>query len=196
MYAMQYEITLPADYDMEIIRNRVRTKGHLLDNFDGLALKAYLIRERGVAGSPVNQYAPFYLWDNTDGMNRFLWGGAGFAGIIDSFGRPPVHHWTGVAAQAGPARDGTPVAATRRTAFIPREDDLAAVVGAALERVEDLARTPGVFVTALALDPRHWELVHLTLWDGSAPDRAEGTRYAVLHTSSPHLHEVDGGRTW
>ena len=30
MYAMQYEITLPADYDMGIIRHRVATKGDLL----------------------------------------------------------------------------------------------------------------------------------------------------------------------
>ena len=32
-----------------------------------------LIRERGTDGSPVNQYAPFYLWDAVDGMGRFLW---------------------------------------------------------------------------------------------------------------------------
>lgn len=25
-------------------------------------------------------------------MSRFLWGGGGFSGIIDSFGRPAVHH--------------------------------------------------------------------------------------------------------
>lgn len=79
MHAMQYEITLPADYDMGIIRTRVATKGHLLDAFPGLGLKAYLIRERA-GGSPVNQYAPFYLWRAPEGMNAFLWG-AGFQGL-------------------------------------------------------------------------------------------------------------------
>jgi hypothetical protein len=58
MHAMQYEITLPAEYDMKIIRHRVATKGHLLDAFPGLGLKAFVIRERGIGGSPVNQYAP------------------------------------------------------------------------------------------------------------------------------------------
>ena len=43
MYAMQYEIALPADYDMAIIRRRVATKGPLLDTMPGLGLKAYLI---------------------------------------------------------------------------------------------------------------------------------------------------------
>ena len=32
MYAMQYEIPLPADYDMAIIRRRVASKGHLTDS--------------------------------------------------------------------------------------------------------------------------------------------------------------------
>ena len=74
MQAMQYEITLPADYDMAIIRDRVATKGTMTDDFQGLGLKAYAIRERGVDGSAVNQYAPFYLWASIDGMNSFLWG--------------------------------------------------------------------------------------------------------------------------
>lgn len=60
MLAMRYAITLPADYDMGIIHDRVATKGPLLDDFPGLGVKAYLVRERGEHGSPVNQYAPFY----------------------------------------------------------------------------------------------------------------------------------------
>ncbi len=39
MHAKQYEITLPADYDMGVIRERVATKGHLLDAFPGLGFK-------------------------------------------------------------------------------------------------------------------------------------------------------------
>lgn len=77
MYAMQYELTLPADYDMGIIRKRVAARGLATDIFPGLGLKAYLILERGVEGSKVNQYAPFYLWTAISGMSRFLWGGAG-----------------------------------------------------------------------------------------------------------------------
>lgn len=39
---MQCEITLPADYDMAIIRHRVATRGASTDAFVGLGLKAYL----------------------------------------------------------------------------------------------------------------------------------------------------------
>ena len=39
-------------------------------------------------------------------MGRFLWGGGGFHGIVESFGRPAVHHWTGVAHERGPELGG------------------------------------------------------------------------------------------
>ena len=36
MHAMRYAITLPSDYDMTIIRNRVAKSGHLMDGFQDL----------------------------------------------------------------------------------------------------------------------------------------------------------------
>ena len=193
MYAMQYEITLPADYDMKIIRERVATRGRAMDDFGGLGLKAFIIRERGVDGSPVNQYAPFYLWDAVGGMNRFLWGGGGFRGIVDDFGRPEVRHWTGAAFERGPAYGATPRAATRRTEPVPAGADPEEVAEAAIEELRERARTPGVHTTALAVDPRHWEIVHFTLWEDTPP-AAEGARYEVLHLSSPGLADLPRGR--
>ncbi|WP_269859265.1 DUF4865 family protein [Streptomyces sp. RPT161] len=195
MYAMQYQITLPADYDMEIIRRRVRTRGSALDAFPGLGLKAYLIRERE-KGSPVNQYAPFYLWHSIDGMNRFLWGGGGFHGIVDDFGRPPVEHWTGVGYERGPAFASTPRAATRRTQPVPSGIDPTSFVSRELDMLREHGSAPAVHSSALAIDPRHWELVRFTLWERLA-ERPEGeTGYEVLHLSSPHLAELPTGRHW
>ncbi|HEX4225142.1 MAG TPA: DUF4865 family protein [Pseudonocardiaceae bacterium] len=177
---MQYELTLPADYDMEIIRKRVRDRGGRTDGFPGLGIKAYLIRERGVDESPVNEYAPFYLWHEISGMNRFLWGGGGFTGIVDDFGRPPVRHWTGVDEQAGPAE--APIAATRRIEPMPAGVDPIEPVLAARQELRERAEHPGVYRTALAVDPQRWELVHFTLWARTPPASA-GTRYEVLHMS-------------
>jgi hypothetical protein len=191
MHAMQYEITLPADYDMGIIRERVATRGAALDGFPGLGLKAYLIRERGVGGSPVNQYAPFYLWQSPAGMNRFLWGGGGFHGIVRDFGRPAVRHWAGVALEHGPARTDPPRHATRRTERFPEGADPAATVSAALA---EMSTAPGVHSAALAVDPYSWELVHFTLWT-SAP-MSDGDRYEVLHLSTPALEAIRTGRQW
>ncbi|WP_406087927.1 DUF4865 family protein [Kitasatospora purpeofusca] len=105
MHAMQYEITLPADYDMRTVHRRIATKGPLLDSWPGLGLKAYLVRERGLDGSPVNQYAPFYLWRTAEGLNAFLLG-PGFRALCADFGRPAVRHWIGAGLRRGPAADG------------------------------------------------------------------------------------------
>nr|WP_223244649.1 DUF4865 family protein [Streptomyces sp. CBMA156] len=194
---MQYEITLPADYDMDVIRRRVAEKGHLLDAFPGLGLKAYLVRERGRQGSPVNQYAPFYLWRTAEGMNGFLWG-PGFRGLSADFGRPAVRHWLGAglahgvsAAERGAA--GPPTSATRETVRLPESADPAEAVERALA---ELPAHPALHTAAVAVDPSRWELLRFALWHGPAPEDAPGVRYQVLHLSSPELDRLPAGRHW
>lgn len=179
MYAAQYEITLPTDYDMGIIHKRVADFGHLLDDRKGLALKAYLVGE--------HQYAPFYLWHDTGAMAQFLFGGGGFQNIIRDFGRPVVRHWTGVAAIAGPARDTTPATASRLTT--PLGPD-----GVDQSTLDVLRHNENVHTAALAVDPHHWELVQFVLWRGEP--ETEGTRYAVHHLSAPGLDLLPDGRAW
>ncbi|SEF10145.1 protein of unknown function [Streptomyces sp. 2112.3] len=197
MHAMQYAITLPADYDMQIIRHRVKSRGHLLDDFAGLGLKAYGVRERGVDGSPVNQYAPFYLWADPEAMNRFLLGD-GFRGVVRDFGRPVVQHWQALYHRPGPAAGAPPRAYTRRTETLTEDADTAAVITRAVAGHEELATTDGVHTTALALDPRHWELVHFTLWAQAshASPGSVGDRYEVLHLSAPDTGRLGTGRQW
>ncbi|MFF8839268.1 DUF4865 family protein [Streptomyces sp. NPDC015130] len=192
MHAMQYEITLPADYDMGIVRERVATRGHLLDAFPGLGLKAYLIRERE-AGSPVNQYAPFYLWATPEGMNSFLWG-PGFQGIVQDFGRPVVQHWTGLAYEEGPAAASAPLAATRRRTPLGETVPPGEAVAEAVARHAREARRDGVVASALAVDPRHWELLAFTLWAGAEAPADEGERFRVLHLSAPGRGVLGAGR--
>ncbi|MFE6856202.1 DUF4865 family protein [Streptomyces sp. NPDC057674] len=194
MHAMQYEITLPADYDMGIIRTRVATRGHLLDDFPGLGLKAYLVRERG-DGSPVNQYAPFYLWAAPEGMNSFLWG-PGFQGIVHDFGRPVVQHWTGLAYEEGPASGAAPVGATRRRTPLGEGAPPGEAVADAVARHAREARRDGVVASALAIDPRHWELLAFTLWAVGEAPADEGDRFRVLHLSAPGRELLGAGRQW
>lgn len=44
VHVTQYEIALPADYDMEIISRRVAARGSATDDFPHLGLKAYAVR--------------------------------------------------------------------------------------------------------------------------------------------------------
>ncbi|MGP4048149.1 DUF4865 family protein [Streptomyces sp. 2A115] len=194
MHAMQYELTLPADYDMGIIRDRVSRVGHLLDDWDGLGLKAYLMRERGVDGSPVNQYGPFYLWHTPEGMNSFLWG-PGFQGLVNDFGRPVVQHWMGLAYEDGVSAASAPQVAVRRRVSVPEGVPLAEVTQEAVREAGRLAALDGAVCAAVAVDPRHWELVHFSLWAHDTP-KAAGEVYRVLHLSAPGRDRLARGRQW
>lgn len=194
MHAMQYEMTLPADYDMRIVRDRVERLGHFLDDWDGLGVKAYLMRERGVHGSPVNQYAPFYLWNTMKGMNSLLWGGP-FQGLAVDFGRPVVRQWSGVACEDGGRADSAAVLAVRQRVPVPEGVVLSEFMAEAVRETGRLAARDGAVLAATAVDTGRWELVRFSLWSHEAPD-AEGEVFRVLHLSAPGRETLPRGRQW
>jgi hypothetical protein len=202
MHAKQYDVTLPADYDMQIIRKKVANVGHTLDDRAGLGLKAWVIREHGIDGSPVNEFVAFYLWNDPGAMARFLVGGGGYESIIRGFGRSGVDHWVGISSVAGPARRAAPRAASRRLTAFPADHDLDGLgLTARIERetaeLEVLAGRAGVHTAVLAVDPRDWQLLRFILWEDSVPSDEDATeRYEVLHLSAPGLAELPEGRVW
>jgi Domain of unknown function (DUF4865) len=189
MQAMQYTIALPSDYDMSIVRERVATRGHLLDQLPGLGLKAYLIRERS-AECPVNQYAPLYLWTQAAAMGAFLWGGGGFQGIVADFGRPAVDHWAGAAFAFGAAKDAPVRAATIVREYLPADVDPRDRLVAARQWLKHRAGLEGVHSVAVAVAPACWEIMQCTLWAEGASPEPEGRGYQVLHLSAPHIHDL------
>ncbi|QEN90791.1 DUF4865 family protein [Labrys sp. KNU-23] len=192
MEAMHYAITLPADYDMAIIRARVASKGPLLDDFPGLGLKAYLIREKGVRGSTVNQYAPFYLWASPEGMGRFLWEGGGFAGLVAAFGRPSVRRWAGLSCLSGPSSLSNVRFATLREQAIAADIDPSGAIAEAREQLAIEAVREGSCLSALAVDPTDWKQMVFRLWASEPPEEA-GSTYEVLHLSRPGVDGLIAG---
>ncbi len=153
MHATQYESDVPrrlrhGDHPHRGLPRRTPPR-----RLGGLGFKTYLMRERGVRGSPVNQYAPFYLWNTVEGMNSFLWDGA-FQGLVDDFGRPVVQNWTGLAYEEGGAADASAQVAVRRRQPVPEGVDLAEVMADAAAETERLASLDGA--VCAAVDPRHW----------------------------------------
>ncbi|MER6163202.1 DUF4865 family protein [Streptomyces violaceorubidus] len=195
MHAMQYTFTLPADCPMDVIRERVARTGHLLDDWPGLGLKAYLVRERGQDGSPVNQYAPFYLWHTVEGMNAFLWEGA-FQRPTDDFGRPAVRQWTSLAYEEGGAAGSPARTAVLRRRPVPEGPPLSAVAADAVRETGRPAALGGAQLAAAVVDTGRWELVHLSLHAGDAPDGVEGEAFRVPHLSGPGRGLLPRGRQW
>jgi heme-degrading monooxygenase HmoA len=177
MIAMQYRFVLPADYDMAIIRERIASKGPLLDDLPGLVFKAYLHAEQ-----PEHAYAPFYLWRDAEAMHSFL-NGPAFAGVARAFGWPSVQTWTpwhaSVGDKARQARYATHAAETIApySALAELREQQEGYARSALER--------GALAVVIGFEPVSWSLVRLCLWR-EPPAMSAGERlYHVGHMSVP-----------
>jgi len=165
MIAMQYVFTLPADYDMGRIVDRVATRGGAFDEFPGLLFKAFLMSEAGREGAVANRYAPFYVWRSPEALSGFL-AHAGFAAVVASFGRPQVRTWLPlkIIAPTGPVRTLDLVEET-----VAEGTDIAALI----------AQEPAADV--VGLDPTGWRLLRVRF---DAPG-VSAHRFRVLHVSQP-----------
>lgn len=188
---MQYSFALPADYDMAIVRQRIASKGHLLDDFDGLHFKAYLhaSRDRHALATRENLYAPFYLWRDSAAMQRFL-GSAGFAQLTQAFGWPVIRCWPVWDAYLSPEARHATLASREFDTIAPysaldvlRQDDRDA-----LQR--DIER--GALAALNAFEPTTWTRVRFRLWGEPHPALAAGHRqlYDVGHVSQPKAHSA------
>lgn len=189
MIAMQYGFVLPGDYDMAVVRERIATKGPLLDALPGLVFKAYLH-----ASAPEKTYAPFYLWRDEEAMHGFL-NGPAFAGVARAFGWPSVKTWTPWHATV---RDEVRAArfATRSSAVIAPYAALAEL------RLQEEAHAQqalahGALAVVIGFEPVTWTIVRLVLWRDAVADEAtlealhggaDVKRYDVGHLSAPSEH--------
>ncbi len=182
MIAMQYGFTLPADYDMGIIDRRIRDKGPLLDGFPRLRFKAYLAARKEGDGfiSTENLYAPFYLWDEPEGIDAFL-SSPGFTALTRDFGWPNVQTWLVWQAELGADLKATRYASREITPIAPYSN-LSDTRDAAV--AEARSRT-GALATVVGFDPTGWKQVRFSLW-AELPEIAEEAQlYTVGHIALP-----------
>lgn len=175
MLAMQYQFTLPTDYDMNRIVQRINSKGPLLDDFPGLLFKAYLYHRADDSSLPGkhNLYAPFYLWENNEAMNRFLHG-PGFLALQETFGRPTIRWWSVWQAILPEKSKHQHYASQQIHAVAP--DNLP---HAQLQSVQQQTRLieQGASAVVSGYDPVHWTQVCFALWEGIPPGTDEWQYY-------------------
>ncbi len=197
MFAMQYDIHLPRDYDMGVIRRRVAERGHALDRRQGLGLKAYLVRDVS-AGAAINSYSPFYIWSDEAAAATFLWGGGGFGGIVRDFGRPRVHTWLVGEFAKGHDYHDRPLSAALSTVHLAENSDPEAEAHRASQRTASVASSPSTHCVAWLIDPSSWTVSSFTLSSeamAATPHEVTGSgteRFEVLHLSSPEMDEMAG----
>jgi hypothetical protein len=184
MIIMNYQLNLPRTHDMAALRERIPQIGARFDTMPGLGAKAFLLREQGVHGSPLNQYAPFYLWADDDAAAEFLWGGPQFTGVVSAYGRPVVQTWIGGGYVRGSALAETPAWAVRTTTKLPNDAAPAETAARAHDALNARAGEAGLHSAAFGIDPRTWELVTFTMHTAQ-PQPGAGELYEIPHLSAP-----------
>lgn len=170
MLALNYRLFPNADFDMGELRDRIPSIGARFDGLPGLRLKAFLFRT-----GDVNEYAPFYLWNDTDAAAAFLWSDGGFAGVATRYGRPAARTWLTAAVDEGPVSDVIRWA-VRSTDSLSANEPLEHHAARLRARVFD------AHTTITAIDPATWEAVTLTLHT-ERPMELHGDLYEVPYLS-------------
>jgi hypothetical protein len=183
MIALQYSFVLPANYDMEIIHKRVAENGHRFDNLPGLRFKTFLAASKG-GHNKENLYAPFYVWNDNEGMNDFICGDK-FVGLVESFGWPPISTWSVFDCYASPSIRSAKYAVREVSQILPFAS-LADVQRGEKSQVAAAARE-GSVASVSAFEPRTWTLVRFSLWEKEPTiSPAENTQvYRVLRVCAP-----------
>lgn len=179
MLMLQYAFALPSDYPMRTVRERIATRGPQFDRMPGLGWKAFLVREKGVAGAADHQYAPLYLWPSAPAAATFL-SGPFFAAVSATFGRPRVTS-TLLVGHREDTPSGRPRWCTSESFALRSLADLPRWL-AQLGRHPPAARHS----EWLALDASRWMLTrHRLWWSDEPPEAGEALLYEVAHFSRP-----------
>jgi hypothetical protein len=179
MLAMQYTISLPENYDLDLIHQRVAARSRLFESLPGLAHKSYLLDAEDKI------YAPFYLWSDVEAAQQFLFDDL-FKGVIESFSRPRVRTWFTLAKDYG-NRLLVPRFAMKELDVIAPEDNLEETIRREREEQASLLSSPGLYLRCLAFDPDRWELMRYSLWQDRAsaltPSADSVEYFEALHVS-------------
>lgn len=187
MIIAHYAHRLPADYDVQIIRDRAGRRGHLFDAIPELYFKAFLLRERGRFGAIQNEYSSLYLWRKDEGFRDFLVDGRSKS-VTDSFGRPQIETRFVLDAHKGSGE---------RVRFLYKQEqditvdtDLTSAFAEEIERNWKAARQAGVVAAAVGVDAQNWKFTRVLLSEKEPTGREQGTAYQVLYLARPLLSEL------
>jgi len=187
MIIAHYAHRLPADYDVDIIRNRAAARGHLFDATSELYFKAFLLRERGRFGAIANEYSSLYLWRKDEGFRDFLVDGR-TKSVTDSFGRPQIETRFVLDALKGDGKEARFLFKQERD--IPLDADLTSAFAEEIARNREAVREAGVVAAAVGVDAQRWKFSRVQVLEREPSGSEQGTAYQVLYLARPLLREL------
>jgi Domain of unknown function (DUF4865) len=187
MIIAHYGHRLPADYDIAIIRDRVKQRGSLFDDVPELYFKGFLLREHGRYGAIANDYSSLYLWRTDQGFHDFLAGGR-FKSVTDSFGRPQIQTRIALDARKGAGREARFLYKDEQD--IALDADLTTAFAAEIERNREIAKQPGVVAAAVGVDAQNWKLTRVLVSEREPSGAVGEEAYQVLYLARPLLETL------
>ena len=139
MIAMHYRFTLPADYDMALIEQRIASNGARLDGFPGLLFKAYLYSRQDDGALPGRRTAMPLLCVAQRRGDAPIPGKRGIRGAHPAFRLAPHRDLASAAGAGSGLLDGACMARLRRTK-VASHGELADLHGEAMVSGWDLTR--------------------------------------------------------
>jgi hypothetical protein len=187
MIIAHYAHRLPADYDISIIRNRAKSRGHLFDAIGELHFKAFLLRERGRYGAIQNEYSSLYLWRKDEAFRDFLVDGR-TKSVTDSFGRPQIETRFVLDALKGSGEVARFL--YKQELAIAHDADLTSAFAEEIAGNHEAARKAGVVAAAVGVDVQNWKFTRVLLSEHE-PSGAKGEEaYQVLYLAKPLLQTL------
>jgi hypothetical protein len=187
MIIAHYAHRLPADYDIQIIRDRAGRRGHLFDAIPQLYFKAFLLRERGRFGAIQNEYSSLYLWRKDEGFRDFLVDGR-TRSVTDSFGRPRIETRFVLDAHKGEGKEARFL--YKQEQDITVDTDLTSAFADEIARNRETAKETGVVAAVVGVDAQNWKFTRVVLSEKEPVGREQGTAYQVLYLAKPLLAEL------
>ena len=187
MIIAHYAHRLPGDYDINIIRDRAKARGHLFDGIPELIFKGFLLRERGRFGAIAHEYSSLYLWRRDEGLRDFLVDGR-TRSVTDSFGRPQIETRVVLDALKGSGTDARFL--YKQEQDIALDADLTATFTAEIERNRKAAKQAGVVASAVGIDAQNWKVTRVVVSEQEPTGREAAVAYQVLYLAKPLLAEL------
>lgn len=177
MIAMQYKILLPDDYNMDNIRQRVKSNGYKTDGFQDLMFKAYLIMEKDSTSESHNEYSPLYLWKDSEGMNKFIFEGF-YNNILQFFGWQKINIGIPFLSDLGKEFQKSRYAMEIENDVLPTEQILP---------LSFLKTSDKCLGKVLIYNPDKWKYVEYRFYESEPEKSSKNKIYQILHISTDFI---------
>ncbi|WP_297081018.1 DUF4865 family protein [uncultured Demequina sp.] len=184
MILLHCSVSLPRDYSVDRVRERVAAQAPELDSAPGLLLFAHGLRVAGERGIGTHRLAMAAVWSNTSRLAAYLWEPGGLERVRAQYGSVDVSLWSIAGLQIDRAKTGRADRLVIQTSAPDADTPLSALGAQAKDAADKALRSRDVHAAARGVDPGRGCSLAVDLRTG-LPRDGEDDAFELLHLSVP-----------